>query len=408
MASQDPYKAGVRFILFTVILDILALGIIIPVLPHLVVDFVQGDTSSAAKIYGYFVTTWALVHFFSSPIIGALSDRFGRRPLILLSNIGLGLDYILMALAPNLFWLFVGRVLSGATSASVTTAYAYIADVSKKEERAAKFGLLGAAFGIGFVFGPAIGGLTGAISPRLPFWIAASLSLLNALYGFFVLPESLSPDKRSSFEWKKANPLGSIGLLSTSKVLFLLAIVEFLSFIAHESLPTTFVIYTTHRYHWDEKTVGLVFALVGVLTGLVQGGTVAKAVRFIGEAQSILLGLVFGMIAFFLYGYAETTTLFIVGLIISAGWGISGPTLQGVMSKQVSDRDQGKLQGAIGSIRSISSLLGPTVFSLPFAQALKPTNTWIPAGVPFYLASFFLFLSFLLCCFIFASRAAQR
>ncbi len=406
LQEQQTTKAAVRFILFTVMLDILALGIVIPVLPALVSEMVGGDTALTAKIFGTFVTTWAVIHFFASPIIGALSDRFGRRPVILLSNIGLAIDYLIMALAPNLPWLFFGRVLSGATSASITTAYAYIADVTPAKDRAAKFGFIGAAFGIGFVFGPAIGGLAGSVSSRLPFYIAAALSFINTCYGFFVLPESLPKEKRSAFSFKKANPIGSIGLLKTSNVLLLLAIVEFLNFLAHESLPTTFVIYTTHRYQWSERTVGLVFAFVGVLTGLVQGGTIAKVVKKIGETNTIYLGLVMGIIGFFIYAYAQTTTMFFVGLLVAAAWGLTGPTLQGVMSHLVSEQDQGKLQGAIGSIRSIASLIGPTAFSLPFSYAIAQQSEGLPIGIAFYLASASLLLSLLLCLWIFRKKNA--
>jgi DHA1 family tetracycline resistance protein-like MFS transporter len=233
ITRAPPRRAAFAFVFVTVLLDMLTIGIIIPVLPKLVVDFVGGDAAEGARVYGLFGTVWALMQFVFSPVQGALSDRFGRRPVMLISNFGLGLDYIVMALAPSLNWLFLGRVISGITEASISTSFAYVADVTKPEERAARFGLLGAAFGIGFVLGPALGGLTGAIDPRLPFWIAAGLSLTNALYGFFVLPESLPPERRAPFAWRRANPVGALTLLRSQAALVGLASVNFLGNLAH-------------------------------------------------------------------------------------------------------------------------------------------------------------------------------
>jgi MFS transporter, DHA1 family, tetracycline resistance protein len=246
--SRAQRPAAFAFVFVTVLLDMLAIGIIIPVLPKLVVDFVGGDAAEGARIYGLFGTVWALMQFVFSPVQGALSDRFGRRPVILISNFGLGLDYIVMALAPSLNWLFVGRVISGITAASISTAYAYVADVTPPEARAARFGLLGAAFGIGFVLGPALGGLAGAVDPRLPFWIAAALSLANALYGLLVLPESLPPERRAPFAWRRANPVGALALLASQSTLIGLATVNFLGNLAHAALPSIGVLYMMYRY----------------------------------------------------------------------------------------------------------------------------------------------------------------
>jgi DHA1 family tetracycline resistance protein-like MFS transporter len=257
-------EAAFIFIFATVLLDMLAIGIVIPVLPKLVVDFVGGDTQEAAKIFGVFGTAWALMQFLFSPLQGALSDSFGRRTMILISNFGVGLDYVLMALAPTLAWLFVGRVISGIAAASISTSYAYVADVTPPDQRAARFGLLGAAFGAGFVLGPALGGLAGSISPRLPFWIAAGLSLANAGYGLFILPESLPHSQRTLFEWKKANPFGALRLLRSHAELFGLALVNFLGNLAHAVLPSIGVLYMLYRYGWDERIVGLTLAGVGV------------------------------------------------------------------------------------------------------------------------------------------------
>ena len=259
------------FIFVTILLDMLALGVIMPILPKLVESFVDNDTASAARIFGLFGTAWALMQFLFSPILGGLSDRFGRRPVVLLSNFGLALDYVLMALAPSLTWLFVGRVISGITSASVSTAFAYIADVTPPERRAAVFGKIGAAFGAGFILGPALGGLLGGMDPRLPFWVAAGLSFANTLYGFLILPESLPRDRRSPFRWKSANPLGALHLLRSDRVLAGLSVVNFFAQVAHVVLPSTFVLYATYRYGWDATTVGLTLAMVGICAMVVQG-----------------------------------------------------------------------------------------------------------------------------------------
>lgn len=238
----------------------LALGMSLPVLPRLVVDFLGGDTARAAEIYGLFGTVWALMQFVCAPLLGALSDRFGRRPVILLSNLALGLDYVLMALAPTLGWLFVGRVISGITASSFSTAGAYVADVTPPERRAAGFGMLGAAFGLGFILGPALGGVLGAVDPRLPFWVAAAFSLLNFLYGLFVLPEPLPEARRAPFSWRRANPVGALTLLRSHPALMGLAAVHFMHRVAHDVLPSTFVLYTSYRYAWDERMVGVTLA----------------------------------------------------------------------------------------------------------------------------------------------------
>src|SRR3984957_14262180 len=270
--AASPVRGGaVAFIFITLLLDMFALGLIMPILPKLVESFVANDTASAARIFGVFGTVWALMQFFFSPILGGLSDRFGRRPVGLLSNFGLALDYVLMALAPSLLWLFVGRVISGITSASVSTAFAYIADITPPEKRAAVFGKVGVAFGAGFILGPAVGGLLGDTDPRLPFWVAAGLSFANTLYGFFILPESLALDRRAPFRWRNANPLGALNLLRSNSVLTGLSMVNFIAQLAHVVLPSTFVLYATFRYGWNATTVGLTLAMVGVCAMAVQG-----------------------------------------------------------------------------------------------------------------------------------------
>jgi DHA1 family tetracycline resistance protein-like MFS transporter len=392
-APRAPRSAAFIFVFVTVLLDMLALGMIAPVLPQLVVSFVGGNAAHGAEVYGLFATVWALMQFIAAPVLGALSDRFGRRRVILLSNFGLGLDYILMALAPSLRWLFLGRVISGITAASVPTAGAYITDVTAPEKRAAAFGMLGAAFGIGFVLGPAAGGLLGAIDPRLPFWVAAGLSLGNAMYGTFVLPESLPKERRAAFEWKRANPLGSLTLLRSHPELFGLASVSFVSSVAHEALPSTFVLYASYRYGWDHRMVGLTLAGVGVCSGAVQGGLVGRIVARFGERRTLLAGLVFGAIAFAMFGLAPTGTLFCVGIPVMALWGMSGPSAQGLMTRRVSAMEQGRLQGANGSLRSLAGLMGPAIFTLTFARAISTDTPVQLSGAPFLVAALMLIAS---------------
>jgi len=380
-------RAALAFIFVTVVLDVLALGVIIPVLPRLVEGFVSGDTALAAKIYGLFGGVWALMQFFFSPVLGALSDRFGRRPVILFSNFGLGLDYILMALAPSLWWLFVGRVISGITGASVTTAWAYIADVTPPEKRAAGYGLVGSAFGLGFVLGPAAGGIFGGISPRLPFWIAAGLTLANAMYGFFVLPESLPREKRAGFRLSRANPLGSLQLLRSRPRLMGLASLNFLYWIAHHCLTSVFVLYAGYRYGWGAKTVGLTLALVGIASVIVQGGLVRPFVKRFGERAGIITGLLFGAIGFAVYGLAPTAHAFWAGIPVFALMGLFGPSLQGLMTQRVGPSEQGRLQGANTSIMGITGVFAPSLFAMVFASFIGPRASVHLPGAPFLLAS---------------------
>ena len=386
-AVPAPRRAAVAFVFVTVLLDMLALGIIIPVLPKLVVDFVGGDAAEGARIYGLFGTAWALMQFFFSPVQGALSDRFGRRPVILLSNVGVGLDYVVMALAPTLYWLFLGRVISGITAASIATSYAYVADVTPPAERAARFGLLGAGFGVGFVLGPALGGLTGAIDPRLPFWIAAGLSLLNALYGFFVLPESLPKERRAAFEWRRANPVGALALLRSQTQLIALASVSFLSNLAHAALPSVGVLYMMHRYGWNARTVGFTMAGVGVSAIVVQGGVVGRAVKRFGERAALIAGLAFGVAGFANFGLAPTGLIFWLGIPLMALWGLANPASQGLMSHRVGPSEQGRLQGANASLMGVANLIGPGLFTITFAFAIGTAQDWGMPGAPFLLAA---------------------
>jgi DHA1 family tetracycline resistance protein-like MFS transporter len=389
-AGASQRKAAFAFVFVTVLLDMLALGMVIPVLPKLIESFVGGDTARASEFVGLFATVWALMQFLFSPVLGALSDRFGRRPVILISNFGLGLDYIVMALAPNLAWLFAGRVISGICAASIATAFAYIADVTAPEQRAARFGMLGAAFGVGFVVGPAVGGLLGALDPRLPFWAAAGFSLLNGLYGLFVVPESLAPDKRVPVAWRRANPLGSLMLLRTHHELLGLAAANFLAQLAHVALPAVFVLYAGYRYGWGERAVGFTLALVGVCAVVVQAGLVGRAVKWLGERGTLVIGLVAGAAGFAIYGIAPTGWLFCLGVPVMALWGLASPAAGGLMSKRVSSSEQGQLQGANACIQSLANLIGPGIFALLFAYAIGAGRGWHLPGAPYLLAALLL------------------
>ncbi len=386
--------AAVAFIFVTILLDMFALGLIMPILPKLVESFVDNDTASAARIFGVFGTAWALMQFLFSPILGGLSDRFGRRPVVLLSNFGLALDYVLMALAPSLIWLFVGRVISGITSASVSTAFAYIADMTPPERRAAVFGKIGVAFGAGFILGPAIGGLLGGIDPRLPFWAAAALSFANALYGLLILPESLPHDRRSPFRWKSANPLGALHLLRSDRVLAGLSVVNFFAQLAHVVLPSTFVLYATYRYGWDATTVGLTLAMVGICAMAVQGAAIGPIVRRFGERRALLFGLGCGAAGFLIFGAAPSGPLFWLGIPVMALWGVSGAALQALTTQLVAPEQQGRLQGATASVQSVSQLLGPFLFTLTFAYFIGAQAPVKLPGAPFLLASAVLVLAF--------------
>ena len=397
-------EAAFVFIFATVLLDMLAIGIVIPVLPKLVVDFVGGDTQEAAKIFGVFGTAWALMQFLFSPFQGALSDSFGRRKVIVISNFGVGLDYVLMALAPTLGWLFVGRLISGITAASIATAYAYVADVTPPDKRAARFGFLGAAFGAGFVLGPALGGLAGSISPRLPFWIAAGLSLANACYGLLVLPESLPRSERVGFSWRRANPFGALVLLRTHAELSGLAFVNFLGNLAHAVLPSIGVLYMFYRYGWNERIVGLTLAGVGVASMIVQGAVVGPVTKRIGERAALMVGLAFGVVGFLVFAVAKTGAEFWIGIPLLALWGLESPACMALMSRLVSGSEQGRLQGANSSVTGIANLFGPALFTQTFAFAIGTGQDWQLPGAPFLIATLLLALSAILALWVTRTR----
>jgi MFS transporter, DHA1 family, tetracycline resistance protein len=381
------------FIFITVLLDILSIGIIIPVLPKLVQTLLGGNVLRTAELFGWFISIWALMQFIFSPVMGALSDRFGRRPVVLLSNLALGIDYLIMAFAPTLWVLFIGRIVSGIASATIATAQAYIADITAPENRAGAFGMLGAAFGVGFVLGPALGGVLGHYDLRLPFLVAGGLSIANFCYGYFILPESLPVENRSPFRWAKANPVAAIGLLASNAQLARLGTISFLLQLAHHVLPTVAVLYMGYRYGWEERAVGLVLAFVGVSAMVVQGGLVRPIVARIGERQALLIGLLCGAIGFAIYGYAPIGSLFLIGVPIMAIWGLAQPSISALMSGEVGPDQQGKLQGANAGMMGLSGLIGPWVFALTFAYSIDPAKSLMIPGMPFYVAAAVMFVA---------------
>jgi MFS transporter, DHA1 family, tetracycline resistance protein len=401
------HQAAFVFIFATILLDMLAIGIVIPVLPKLVVDFVGGDTREAARIFGLFGTAWALMQFLFSPLQGALSDSFGRRTVILLSNFGVGLDYVLMALAPTLGWLFAGRLISGIAAASISTAYAYVADVTPPEQRAARFGWLGAAFGAGFVFGPALGGLAGDISPRLPFWIAAGLSLANACYGFLILPESLPRSARAPFNWRRANPFGALALLRSHGELLGLSVVNFLGNLAHAVLPSVGVLYMLYRYGFDERIVGLTLAAVGVGSIVVNGAVVGPVTKHVGERATLMLGLGFGVAGFLAFALARNGAEFWIGIPLLALWGLESPASMALMSRRVGAAEQGRLQGANASITGIANLIGPGLFTQVFAVAIGGGRESPLTGAPFTVAALLVAAAGVLACYVTRGRRVR-
>src|SRR6188472_116782 len=387
--------AAITFIFITVMLDMLALGLIAPVLPKLILDFLGGDMNSAANWNGVFGTVFALMQFFFSPVLGVLSDRYGRRPVILLSNLGLGLDYIVMALAPTIGWLFLGRIISGITASSIPTAMAYIADVTPREKRAGAFGLIGAAFGIGFTFGPVVGGLVGNTNPRMAFWVASAFSLANWLYGFFFVPESLPKDKRKEFSWRRANPVGSLVLLRSHPDLWKLATIQFLAYVSHE-IFAIWALYAMFRFAWGPRSIGNSLFVVGVCTAVISAGLTGRIVAWLGERRTLYIGQFFGAVGMVIAGLARTSLVYIASIPVISMWNISFPAAQGMMTHRVSEREQGELQGAIQSLRSIAFVIGPFLFSGIFAWFIDPKHSFHIPGAPYYLAAVLLFTAMLL------------
>ena len=401
-------RAAFTCILIVVAFDMVAFGIIAPVLPDLIRQFEGGDFARASSVTGYFGFAWATMQFIFSPILGAWSDRFGRRPVILISCFGLSIDYVFMAVAPSLRWLLVGRIISGITTSNISTAFAYVTDVTKPEERAKPFGLISAVFGLGFVIGPAVGGWLGNMNLRFPFWAAAALSLGNALYGYFVLPESLPPERRAKSAWHMANPLGSLRLLSANRELGGLAVVTTLYYLAHNTLPSMWALYTEYRYAWSRRDVGLSLAVVGVCAALVSGTMVGPFVKRFGERRSLLSGLVFGTLGFAGFALAAHGWVILAVIPFIALWGIAAPAMQSLMARHVDPSSQGKLQGAINSLRAITGMAGPVLFTQIFTIAISPRYGMHLPGAPYYLAALLLGASLLLAVYVTRPSAVSQ
>jgi DHA1 family tetracycline resistance protein-like MFS transporter len=360
-------KAAIGFIFVTLLIDITGWGLIIPVMPKLIEQLINGDVSEASRYSGWLGLAYAGTQFLFAPLIGNLSDQFGRRPVLLCSLVGFGLDYLLLSFAPNMGWLFVGRIIAGITGASITTATAYIADISTKENRAQNFGMIGAAFGVGFILGPVIGGLLGSFGPRVPFMVAAALCLLNSLYGFFILPESLPVENRRKFEWKRANPLGSLKFLRRYPGISELVISLMLVYIAAHSVQSTWSFFGIAKFGWDSKMIGISLGVVGLLVAMVQGGLIRYINPRLGNEKSVYTGLLLYAVGLVLFAFASSTWMIFVFLIPYCLGGIAGPALQSIISGHVPPNEQGELQGALTSLMSVTSMIGPPLMTGLFA-----------------------------------------
>ena len=387
-------KAAIGFIFITLLIDVTGLGLIIPVVPKLIEDLLHTTNISKVALFGWLLTfSYAIMQFLFAPVLGNLSDKYGRRPVLLFSLLGFGLDYILLAFAPSIGWLFVGRIIAGITGASMTTASAYIADISTPETRAQNFGMIGAAFGLGFIVGPMIGGLLGEMGPRIPFLVAAGLALLNAAYGYFVLPESLDVSNRRAFDWKRANPISSLKNLSRFPAVAGLIVSFFLIYVASHAVQSNWSYFNIEKFKWTPKMIGISLAVVGVLVSLVQGVLVRFVNPKIGNEKSVYVGLGLYTIGLVLFGLASQSWMMFVFLIPYCLGGISGPGLQAIISGSVPANEQGELQGSLTSIISITSIVGPLVMSNLFAFFTGPIAPFYFPGAPFMLAALLMLLS---------------
>ena len=381
-------KAAIGFIFITLLLDVIGIGIIIPVLPALIIDLTGANLSVASEYGGWLLFAYAIFQFLFAPIMGGLSDQYGRKPILLGSLIGFGIDYIFMAMAPTLFWLFIGRIIAGVFGASFTTCSAYIADVSPPEKRAQNFGMIGAAFGLGFIIGPVIGGLLGEYGPRIPFYAAAIITLVNALYGFFVLPESLAKENRRKFELKRANPLGSLKQLKKHPIIAGLAFAFFFVYVSSHAVQSTWTFFTMYEFNWSEAMIGYSLGFVGILSALVQGLLIRWIIPKIGQVKAIYLGLALSILGLVLFAFASEGWMMFAFLVPYCLGGICGPALQGLMSEQVPSNEQGELQGALTSMMSITAIVGPPLMTLTFAQFTTKTNNLpIFGGAPMLLGA---------------------
>ena len=406
IAPRGRRTAAVQFIFVTMLLDWLVVGMMIPVVPNLILEFTAGRVDRASATAGLFATAFALVAFFASPVLGLLSDRFGRRPVILLASLGSALDCAILTLAPNLAWLFVGRLLAGGTAASATSSAAYIADVTPPERRAAAFGMSGAAFGVGFALGPALGGLLAGFGSRVPFAVAAGLMLVNAGYGYFILPESLRPEhRRTSIDWRNANPFGSLKLLRRHRELLSFIGSLFCSNLAVQSF-SVFVLYTIYRFNWSEGANGFGLAIFGALS-VVSAMLVGRLVARFGARSVVVAGFALGIAGFVTYGFAPSSLVFACALPLTGFWAIAGPPLQSAISRRVSASEQGELQGAIGSMRSIATIVGPAFFTLLFSAA-SARGSFLPPGAPWYCGAALLALAIVFACKAMAQESVSE
>ncbi|MBN4081534.1 TCR/Tet family MFS transporter [bacterium AH-315-C07] len=385
-------KAALGFIYITALLDIIGIGIIIPVVPTLIINLTGHGLSEASQYGGWLMSSYAIMQFLLAPLLGSLSDKYGRRSLLLLAMFGLGIDYLIHAFAPTIFWLFVGRILAGSCGASFTIATAYISDISTPATKAKNFGLIGSAFGLGFIIGPAIGGFMLEWGIQAPFFLAAGLSFANFLFGYFVLPESLPKEQRRNFDWKKANPIGSLVLLRKYPLISGLIVSFFLIHMAGQSLPATWVFFTELKFHWDEKMVGLSLALVGLLVAIVQGGLVGLFIKKLGEFKTIMVGMALWTLGLVLFACSTTGWMLLASCIPYCLGGVAGPSLQGIISNQVPSNEQGELQGAMTSIISVTTILSPLIMTGIFSHYTRDTTSLYLPGAPYWLASIFMLM----------------
>ncbi|MBR9831252.1 TCR/Tet family MFS transporter [bacterium] len=389
-------KASLTFIFITILVDVIGIGIIIPVIPSLIEKLSGDGLSEASRIGGWLIFAFAIMQFLFAPLMGILSDKFGRRPVLLLSLLGLGIDYLFHAYAPTIGWLLVGRVLAGITGASLTVANAYIADISTPENKAQNFGMVGAAFGLGFIIGPVIGGIAGEINVQYPFFISAGLTFLNFIYGFVVLPESLAPEKRRNIDLKRANPIGSLKLIRKYPIVLGLIASFFLLYLASQAVQTTWTYYSMYKFAWDEAMVGYSLGVVGIIVAVVQGGLVKYAVKWWGEKKTIYRGYFLWIVGLVLFAAASEGWMLFAFLLPYCLGGIASPTLQGVVSNQVADNEQGELQGALTATMSLSAIIGPLIMTNLF-YVFTQENTPIQfPGAPFVLGAILVLISFLL------------
>lgn len=395
MAPRTRFTPAIGFILVIAALDVMAFGLIMPVFPQIILDL-TGSDEDAGIWSGVMIALWAVAQFLCAPIIGSLSDRYGRRPVILASALGLAADFVLTALAPNLWWLAVGRILGGITSSSFTVTFAYMADITEPEKRSRAFGLIGAAYSAGFIAGPLLGGLLGEIGPRLPFWVAAAMSGLAFLYGLLVIPESLKPELRMPFAWRRANPFGALKLLRSQAELAGLSIAYFFFYFAHHVFSVVFVLYAGERYGWSAWEVGLALAFWGVLDVVVQAALVGPIVRRFGDRATMVSGLLFGSLGLIGLGLAPDGTTFFVAIVVSSLWGLAQPTIMALMTRHVSESEQGQLQGASNSVASVAGIVAPIFFGWIYAMSIGPERAIPHIGAAFIIAGAVLALSALI------------